>query len=83
MSFEQSLALLEKTIDQLEQEDLTLDSSLKLFEEGVTLIRTCDTHLKKAQGTIHELLAGENGAYVEKLLGSSLDAFMAKEGTNE
>jgi exodeoxyribonuclease VII small subunit len=79
ITFESSLAELEKTIEQLEDGDLTLDTSLELFEKGITLIRTCDTHLKKAQGKITELLKGENGEYVEKILGSSLESFVSKE----
>jgi exodeoxyribonuclease VII small subunit len=78
-TFESSLAELEKTIEQLEDGDLTLDTSLELFEKGITLIRTCDTHLKKAQGKITELLKGENGEFVEKILGSSLESFVSKE----
>lgn len=83
LSFEASLAQLEKTIDRLESDDLTLDSSLQLFEKGITLIRTCDSHLKKAQGKISELLKGEDGELVEKILGSSLEAFMTKDTADE
>ena len=82
LTFEASLDELEKTIEQLEDGDLTLDSSLELFEKGITLIRTCDTHLKKAQGKITELLKGENGEFVEKILGNSLESFIAKEETD-
>jgi exodeoxyribonuclease VII small subunit len=82
LTFESSLAELEKTIEQLEDGDLTLDTSLELFEKGVTLIRTCDTHLKKARGKITELLKGENGEFVEKILGNSLESFVSKEDTD-
>lgn len=81
-TFESSLDELEKTIEQLENGDLTLDSSLALFEKGITLIRACDTNLKKAQGKITELLKGENGGFVEKILGHSLDSFLSKEDTD-
>ena len=79
LTFESSLAELEKTIEQLEEDELTLDTSLELFEKGITLIRTCNTHLKKAQGKITELLKGENGEFVEKILGPSLESFVSKE----
>lgn len=82
LTFESSLSELEKTIEQLETSDLTLDTSLELFEKGVSLIRTCDTHLKKARGKITELLKGENGGFVEKILGNSLESFVSKEDTD-
>jgi exodeoxyribonuclease VII small subunit len=79
LTFESSLNELEKTIEQLEDGDLTLDTSLELFEKGITLIRTCDAHLNKARGRITELLKGENGELVEKILGNSLESFNSKE----
>lgn len=82
LTFESSLAELEKTIEELEEVDLTLDTSLELFEKGVGLIRNCDTHLKKARGKITELLRGENGDFVEKILGNSLESFVSKEDTD-
>jgi exodeoxyribonuclease VII small subunit len=81
--FEEALAELEKNIEKLESDDLTLDKSLELFERGIVLLRTCDTHLKKAQGKISALLKGDNGEYVEKVLGTTLESFFAKEETDE
>ena len=50
MTFEQSLKELETTIEKLESDDLTLDEALEKFERGVGLMRSCDRHLKKAEG---------------------------------
>jgi exodeoxyribonuclease VII small subunit len=83
LTFEEALAKLEKTVEQLEQENLSLDDSLKLFEQGIGLIRTCDVHLKKAKGKVTELLANDNGGYVEKVLGPTLESFIAREENNE
>jgi exodeoxyribonuclease VII small subunit len=83
LTFEEALAKLEKTIEQLENTEVTLDKSLGLFEQGIGLIRTCDAHLKKAKGKITELLKGDNGEYVEKVLGATLESFIAKEEKNE
>ena len=83
LTFEEALAKLEKTIEQLENSDVTLDKSLGLFEQGIGLIRTCDAHLKKAKGKITELLKGDNGEYVEKVLGATLESFITKEENNE
>jgi|WetSurMetagenome_2_1015567.scaffolds.fasta_scaffold105639_2 exodeoxyribonuclease VII small subunit len=81
LTFEKALSELEATVEALEKPDLTLDTSLDLFEKGVTLIRTCDTHLKKAQGRVQELLQGENGEFVEKIIGPTLETFLSHNQT--
>ena len=83
LAFEEALAQLEKTVEQLEDEGLTLDDSLKLFEQGIVCIRTCDEHLRKAKGKVTELLQNDNGEYVEKVLGATLESFLPKAGSNE
>jgi exodeoxyribonuclease VII small subunit len=80
-TFEKALTELELTIEALEKPDLSLDASLDLFEKGVTLIKTCDTHLKKAQGRVQELLKGENGEFVEKIIGPTLESFLSRNPT--
>ena len=82
-SFEAGLANLEEIIGRLDSGDLTLDEALALFEQGIVLLRICDSHLKSAQGRITELLKGENGEYVEKVLGAALDSFIAREKNDE
>ena len=71
MSFEEALEELERTIEELEREDLPLSRALECFERGVALMRVCDTHLKSAEGTLKELLKGENGEFIERILGTS------------
>ena len=83
LTFEDALAGLENTIEELEKSDLTLDKSLQLFEKGILLIRTCDAHLKNAQGKITELLKGENGEFAERVLGITLESFIGKEAGDE
>ena len=78
LTFEKALSELESTIEALEKPDLSLDVSLDLFEKGVTLIRTCDTHLKKAQGRVQELLKGENGEFALKIIGPTLESFLSQ-----
>jgi exodeoxyribonuclease VII small subunit len=82
-TFEEALTRLEEIIEQLEKPDLTLDRSLEFFEKGIVLIRTCDAHLKKAQGKVAELLKGENGEFAEKVLGITLESFIAKDTSDE
>ena len=61
--FEQCMAELEALIERLERGDLTLEESLKHFERGVTLARSCQTVLKAAEQKVEILLkpANENG----------------------
>jgi exodeoxyribonuclease VII small subunit len=79
LSFEDALLELEKTIEELERDDLTLEKALRFFERGIGLMRNCDSHLKSAQGKIQELLKGENGTFVEKVLGNTLESFLNRE----
>lgn len=79
MTFEEALENLEKIIIELERDDLTLDNALYFFEKGIHLVRRCDTHLKNAQGRIRELFKGENGEFVEKILGMTLESFSGED----
>jgi exodeoxyribonuclease VII small subunit len=83
VSFEEALKELEMVIERLEREDLTLSDSLEYFQKGVGLMRVCDTHLKSAEGTLKEILKGENGAFVEKILGHSADALNEERPCND
>ena len=60
-SFEESLTTLEKIVRELEQGDLSLEESLKLFENGVKLSRECQERLNQAERRIEVLLKDENG----------------------
>jgi len=54
--FEAALAELETLVETLEQGDISLDESLKLFERGITLTRSCQTSLKQAEQKVQILL---------------------------
>ncbi len=60
-SFESSLTELEKIVRQLEDGDLSLEESLKLFESGVKLTRECRERLDEAERRIELLLADQKG----------------------
>ncbi len=59
-SFEKNLEQLEKIVQTLEEGTATLDQSLKAFEKGINLSRTCQAELDKAEKKI-EILLKENG----------------------
>ena len=78
-SFEEALDELELIIEQLERDDLTLDNALLHFEDGIRLMRTCGSHLKNAKGKLRELMKGEDGEFITKVLGESLESFTGGE----
>jgi exodeoxyribonuclease VII small subunit len=53
--FESAIAELEKIVRQLEEGDLPLDTSLSLFERGVTLSKYCHDQLGAAERRIEQL----------------------------
>ena len=61
-AFEESLKKLETIVDQLEKGDLTLEDSLKLFEEGVGLSAACKKELDTAEGKVQILIKQRDGS---------------------
>ncbi len=61
-SFEESLKKLESNVDQLEKGVLTLEDSLKLFEEGVGLSAACKQELDAAEGKVEMLVKQRDGS---------------------
>lgn len=60
-TFESSLEELERIVRQLEQGELTLEKSLELFEQGVTLSRDCQERLNQAERRIEILMRDNQG----------------------
>ncbi len=52
INFEKSMEKLEKIAEELERDDLSLDDSVKLFEEGMELSKKCNESLQKAEKKI-------------------------------
>lgn len=63
IDFEASLGQLEKLVAQMEEGDLTLEQSLKAFEDGVKLTRECQQALAAAEQKV-QLLMEQNGELV-------------------
>jgi exodeoxyribonuclease VII small subunit len=59
--FEEALARLETIVKSLEDGDLQLEESLRLFEEGISLTRMCAAKLEEAQRRIEVLTRGDQG----------------------
>lgn len=62
--FEASLENLEKLVEKMEGGDLTLEDSLKTFEEGIRLTRECQQALADAEQKV-KLLMEQNGEVSE------------------
>jgi exodeoxyribonuclease VII small subunit len=65
VDFEKSLKQLETLVDKLEKGDLTLENSLKNFEQGVKLARDCRQALKTVEQKI-SILSKEDKDWIEK-----------------
>jgi exodeoxyribonuclease VII small subunit len=59
--FEEHLTQLETVVERLERGDLTLDESVRLFEEGMKLSRACKDELEQAEGRIQVLVEAKGG----------------------
>ena len=56
MSFEKKLTRLEEIVQKMESGEMSLDDSLKLFEEGVKLSKDCNSELNQAEQKVKKLV---------------------------
>jgi len=66
LKFEDCLARLEQIVSQLEAGQLSLEDSLKVFEEGIGLARHCAKYLADAERRIEVLAKDDTGALSQK-----------------
>jgi len=64
-SFEEALSELEELVVTLERGELSLEESLKSFERGVQLTRTCQQALKEAEQKVQILSGNDENAQPE------------------
>lgn len=60
VTFEQSLMRLEQIVRALEHGDVPLEESLKLFQEGTGLVRSCQKLLDDAKLQVQKVMADAN-----------------------
>ena len=60
-NFEEQLTALENVVERLERGELSLDESVRLFEEGVKLSEACKQELEAAEGKIQVLVERRAG----------------------
>jgi exodeoxyribonuclease VII small subunit len=78
--FEKAFQQLEKIVARLESEELPLDESLKLFEEGIGLSRFCHQKLEEVEKKIEMILSDARGQPVVQPFEPEEDLEPADEG---
>ena len=73
-TFEEALARLETIVRELEEEDLPLERSLTVFEEGVRLSRLLHERLNEAERKVEILLRNEDGEKVPMPFAGGIEA---------
>ena len=65
-TFEASMARLEQIVRAMERGDVALEESLKLFQEGTELVRSCQKLLDDAQLQVKKIMTAPDGSPVEE-----------------
>ena len=71
-TFEENITRLEQIVRAMERGDVALEESLKLFQEGTELVRTCEKLLNDAQMQITKITAAPDGTPVEEAFDAEL-----------
>ena len=64
LTFEASMGRLEQIVRSLEQGNVPLEESLKLFEEGTELVRSCGKLLDEAELKVKQVMTAADGSPV-------------------
>lgn len=64
--FEDAFARLEALVGEMERGELALEEMLARFEEGVALVRHCNSYLKQAQTRVEQYVEQKDGHWVLK-----------------
>ena len=65
-SFESNMQRLEQIVRAMERGDVPLEESLKLFQEGTELVRSCNQLLDQAQLQVKKIMTAPDGSPVEE-----------------
>lgn len=71
-SFEQNMQRLEQIVRAMERGDVSLEESLKLFQEGTELVRSCGKLLDEAELRVTKITAAADGTPVEEVFADEL-----------
>lgn len=65
LTFEESLAELEKIVAHLERGDVPLADSIRIYKRGAALKARCEGQLKDAQLEVDQIVMGPDGPRTE------------------
>ena len=65
-TFEESMQRLEQIVRAMDQGDVPLEESLKLFQEGTQLVRSCNQLLDEAQLQVTKIMTAPDGTPAEE-----------------
>ena len=65
-SFENNMQRLEQIVRAMERGDVALEESLKLFQEGTNLVRSCNELLENAQLQVKMIMTASDGSPKEE-----------------
>ena len=65
-TFEESMTRLEQIVRAMERGDVALEESLKLFQEGTELVRSCQKLLDDAQLQVKKIMTAPDGSPEEE-----------------
>ena len=71
-TFEENMQRLEQIVRAMERGEVPLEESLKLFQEGTELVRTCGKLLDDAQLQVKKIAVAEDGSPVEESFDAEL-----------
>ena len=71
-TFEENMGRLEQIVRAMERGDVALEESLKLFQEGTELVRSCGKLLDEAELQVKKIMTDANGNPVEEAFADEL-----------
>ena len=65
LTYEQAISRLEEIVNQLENNEVSLEKSISLFQEGIELSKLCDSKLKNIQKKVAQIYEEAQLKYIE------------------
>ena len=73
-SFEENIERLEQIVRAMERGEVSLEESLKLFQEGTALVASCGKLLDEAELQVKKISTAADGSPVEEDFANETDA---------